>query len=94
MHDHWPNLRKAIEGAIHSVEKSERGGFRVHCKSAERMAQDIAKHSKGPEKDHAKQIEGDIHKAFNQIDIANSMPLLQGALGVVRNYAVDGAPQP
>jgi hypothetical protein len=94
MSDHWPHVRKAIEGALHEAEKGQRGGYRVHCKSGERMAGDVAKHAKGPEKDHAKQIEGLFHKAHNQIDVKTGIPILQGALEIAKNYAKDGAPGP
>jgi hypothetical protein len=92
MHAQWPHLRKAIEGAIHAVEKTERGSFRVHTSSAEREAVEIGKHSKGDERDHAKTVEAAVHKAKGQIDITKSVPFLQQALEVVKTYAKDGPP--
>jgi hypothetical protein len=92
MNEHWPQLRKAIEHAIHSAETAERGGYRVHVKSAERIAGDIARHAKGPEKDHAREIEGGVHKATNQIEVKNGLPMLQAALAITKNYAKDGEP--
>lgn len=86
MHAHWPELKKAIEHAIHSAEKTERGGFRIHTSSAERIGGDIEKHSKPPEKDHAEKVKTLAHKAHNQIDISKAVPILQEALGILKTY--------
>jgi hypothetical protein len=90
MHQEWPHLKTAIERAIHAVETNERGGLRVHCGSAERIAGNIVKHSKGDEKDHAKKVETDVHKAKSSIELTRALPFLQEALSLASQHMGDG----
>jgi hypothetical protein len=94
MNPEWAKLRAAVEHAIQSLEKGERGGYRIHTSSAERVASAIAKHAKGPERDHAKEVETAAHKAHSQIDMPKGKPILEAALAIVRNYAPDAAAAP
>jgi hypothetical protein len=86
MHEHWPNLKKAIDGAITAVERNDRAAFRIHINSAERIASDVGKHSKGEERDHAKQIEKDVHNAKNSIDIARAAPILKALASLLDGH--------
>jgi hypothetical protein len=91
-HEHWPNLKKAIDGAATAVDRNDRAAFRIHINSAERIAGDIAKHSKGDERDHAKQIEKDVHNAKNSIDIARAGPILKNLAPLLDGHAGGAAP--
>ncbi len=87
MHEHWTNLKKAIDGAVGAVDRNDRASFRIHINSAERIAGDIAKHSKGDERDHAKLIEKDVHNAKNSIDIVRAGPILKNLATMVDGHA-------
>jgi hypothetical protein len=90
-HEEWIRLRHAIEGAIRAVQANERGGWRVHTGSAEKMAATLVKHTKGDEKAKAKELEPLVHKSKSQIEMANAMPHLEAALALIKPFAPDGA---
>jgi hypothetical protein len=93
-HEHWPNLKKAIDGAISAVDRNDRAGFRIHINSAERIAGDIGKHSKGDAREHAQKIEKDVRNAKNSIDIARAGPILKALAPMVDGHAGGAAAAP
>ena len=94
MHEHWSNLKKAVDGAITAAERNDRASFRLHTNSAERIAGDISKHSKGEERDQAKAVEKDVHNAKNSIDIARAGPILKNLASLVNGHTGPSTPPP
>mgnify|MGYP001815331779 CR=1 FL=1 len=75
MQSEWANLKTAIERALKSAEKGERGGLRVHCGSAERML-------KGAKTPEGKDVAGKVHSAMTSIDLKHAVEHLEAALAI------------
>lgn len=68
----WDKVKSAIERAMNSATKGERGGLRIHCDSAERML-------KGVKTDVGKEVASCVHHAKSSLDLDRAQEHLKKA---------------
>jgi hypothetical protein len=76
----WAHLKTAVERALHSAEKGERGSMRVHCRAAEGLV-------RGHKEGHLKEIAEQVHHAQSSLDMGRAKEFLQKALELVGQSA-------
>ena len=74
----WTHLKSAIDHALSSARKEERGGLRIHCDAAERMAKKAAKKN-----GTVKEALEHVHKARNSLEMSRAVELLEQAKQLV-----------